>query len=129
MTGQPKGYTGVAKDKSGVNIDKRSKTAVYSTLHSKRDNRAVVLLHAFCAINGLRCVFYLDKRISKECQPSAWQLLLEDIAKGSFDVVITWLEVPGMKEFCQEHNTYFERVDPFAYSQGLRASRVDLRHL
>ena len=117
-----------AKDKPELNLDNRPRAAVYSTLHSQRAQRAIVLLHAFCAVNGLRCVFYLDKRKPKEGQPSGWQCLLDDISQGKFDMVITWLEAPGMAQFCEEYHTHFEQVDPFVYSQSMREGKIDLRH-
>ena len=93
-------------------IDKRP-SAVYSLLHSRRDHRAVVLLHAFCAINGLRCLFYLDEKIPKTGQRSARQRLLEDISDGKFVGVITWMQSPELEQFCEENSTKFLEVDIF----------------
>lgn len=118
-----------SKELRGIMLDKRPKAAVYSTLHSQRDTRAVMLLHTFCVLNGLRCIFYVDKKLPKEGLPSAWQRLLDDIAKGTYDVVITWLEAPGMADYCKQYDTQFEQVDPFVYSQSIRTSNVDIRRL
>lgn len=107
---------------TGDIIDNRPKAAVYSTARSKRDKRAIELLNVFCAVSGLRPTFYLDKQLPKEGQPPGWQRLLEDVAKGQYDVVLTWLSAPGMQEYCTEHNTRFEEVDPFVFSQAIRAS-------
>lgn len=105
------------------------KVAVYSTLHSKRDNRAIELLLVFCVLNGLNCTFYLDKTIPKEGESSNWQRFLEDIAKGSYQAAITWLSAPGVKEYCEHYNTRFEIVDPFAFSVSLRSAKVDIRSM
>ena len=118
-----------AKDKPELNIQERPKAAVYSTLHSQRDKRAVELLQIFCAISGLRCVFYLDKSIPKIGQPPGRQQLLEDIAKGLYDIVITWLEEPGMKGYCEQYKTAFEIVDPFVYFQSMRQTKTATRRL
>lgn len=107
-------------------IDERPRTAVYSLLHSRRDHRAVILLHAFCAINGLRCLFYLDDKLPKEGQPSAWQRLLDDVSQGKFIGVITWLQSPEMEQFCQEHSTKFVEVDIFDWFRAMRMAKVDI---
>lgn len=108
-------------NKPELNIDKRPKVAVYSTISNQRSRRAVELLHLFCAFNGLHGMFYLDKKAPKEGQPSAWQRLLNDINEGKFDAVITWLEAPGMQEYCESNNTKFVEVDPFYFYQSLRS--------
>lgn len=107
-------------------VDRRPRTAVYSLLHSRKDHRAVELLRAFCAIHGLRCVFYLDKKIPKEGQPSAWQLLLEDVSDGRFEGVITWLQLERMEQFCEEHSTKYLEVDIFDWFQAMRAAKVNV---
>ena len=116
----------------GDAIDERPKTAVYSTCHSKRDKRAIELLHAFCAVNGLRCVFYLDKRMPKGNQPSSWRWLMEDVMDGKFDLVISCLEAPGMEELCARHGAKFEQLDVFDWFRGMRARKMNIlpkRHL
>jgi len=116
----------------GDAIVERPKTAVYSTCHSKRDKRAIELLHAFCAVNGLRCVFYLDKRMPKGNQPSSWRWLMEDVMDGKFDLVISCLEAPGMEELCARHGAKFEQLDVFDWFRGMRARKMNIlpkRHL
>lgn len=101
-------------------IDKRPRAAVYSFYKNKRDRRAVELLYAFCAISGLRPTMYLDKRTPKEGQPPLWQSLCQDVEAGQYQVVITWLEVPGMAEWCEARGVRFEQVDPFEFSVAMR---------
>ena len=107
-------------------IDTRVRAAVYSTCRNKKDSRAVELLHAFCAVNSLRCSFYLDKVISKDGSSAVWLKLLDDVSQGKFDVVLTWLDLPEMAKWCALHNTRFEQVDIFLWSQAIRTSNTDM---
>ena len=101
-------------------IDKRPLAAVYSFYRSKRDRRAVELLYAFCAVSGLRPIFYLDRKVTREGQPPAWQHLIADVEAGKYTVVITWLEAPGMAAWCEERGVRYEQVDPFEFSVAMR---------
>jgi len=105
-------------------IDKRPRAAVYSWYRTKRERRGVELLHAFCAINGLKPRFYLDKSVPAEGQPLGWRRLCEDVEAGKYDVVITSSEVeaPGMDKWCEARGVRYEQVNPFEYSVALRES-------
>lgn len=103
----------------------KPKTAVYSTLHNKRDKRAVELLRIFCLFNDLHCVFYLDKKIPKPDEASAWKQLLDDVTNGKFETVMTWLSAPDMQRFCEGYNTKFVELDIFDWFQTMRTSKAD----
>ena len=108
-------------------IDKRPKVAIYSTCGSKRDRRAVELLGAFCAINNLHGVFFLDKRIGKTEHPPAWDKLCGEVSKGKFQAVLTWvdLDVEEMDRWCGQFGATFQKVDIFDWFQSMRAAKVD----
>jgi len=101
-------------------IDKRPKAAVYSWYRNKRDKRAVELLYMFCAVTGLRPTMYLDKRTPKEGQPALWRQLCRDVEAGQYQVVMTWLDIPGMQEWCAERGVRYEQVDPFEFFSAMR---------
>jgi len=77
-------------------------------------------------LNDLHCVFYLDKKIPKPDELSAWQRLLDDVSTGKFDAVMTWLSVPDMQQFCEGYNTRFVELDIFGWFQAMRAAKDDI---
>ena len=103
-------------------IDNRPKAAVYSAYKTKRDKRGVELLYAFCAINGIKPRFYLDKTMPAEGQPPGWVRLCADVEAGKYDLVITSsdLDAPGMAEWCAARGVRYAEVNPFEYSMALR---------
>ena len=111
------------------NIDKRPKVAIYSTCGSKRDMRAIELFRAFCTINNLDGVFFLDKRIGKTEHPPAWGKLCEEVSKGKFQVVLTWmdLDVAQMQRWCMQFGATFQKVEIFDWFQAMRVAKVDIR--
>lgn len=117
--------TKMSLDKQVQPVDTKPKTAVYSTLHNKKDKRAVELLRLFCLFHNLNCVFYLDKRIPKPDAPSQWQNLLDDVTNGKLETVMTWLSAPDMQQFCEGYNTRFVELDIFDWFKAMRTSKAD----
>jgi len=109
----------------GVLLDTRPRAAVYSWYRNKRERRAVELLRAFCAVSGLLPTFYLDRKAPRRGQPPPlWQCLCRDVEAGKYAVVITWLDVPGMGEWCEAVGVRYEQVDPFEFSVAIRANSM-----
>ena len=107
-------------------IDTRPLVGVYSTCGSKRDRRAVELLSMFCLINGLHCIFYLDKKVAQDEHPPAWDRLCQDIAEGKFQAGLTWLDTPDMEQWCAERGVKWVQVDVFGWFQAMRTSNKDM---
>lgn len=104
--------------------DTRPKAAVYCIVTSKRDNRAAQLLHAFCAVSGLRPTFYIDKRVPPSGQPPGWTQMCNDVASGQYDVVMVWQPVDGMDKWCDAQGVRYVEIEPFAFFNAMRAKRT-----
>jgi len=125
------GVRQVSKDKTLLEelMDKRTVAAIYGTNASKRDRQAIELFRAFCLVNNLRGVLFLDKRIDNSEHPPAWDRLCDELSKGKFQIVMTWLDldVPAMERWCVQYGVKFEHIDIFEwYSAVGPSSKADM---
>ena len=95
----------------------KRKAALYSVVRSDRDALAVTLMGYLCASYGWDHATYIDAKVSRSGSVSTWNWdrLLDDIAKGLYDIVLLWQEVPGLEDYCNRYNTRLELVDPLRY--------------
>lgn len=93
------------------NEDTRPKVAVYGVVHSERDSLAQGLAVQWAFGGGYKAIEYVDKATPREGKASAWDRLLEDIAKGLFYGVVMWQESKGMLDYCSQYNTRFALLD------------------
>jgi len=88
-----------------------------------RDRVELFLLRDFARSAGWEFHTYGDLSIPKHGNPPSWARLLEDIAKGQFDVVAMAYEAQGMREYCERFNTIYEVIDVRATLPAINMKR------
>jgi hypothetical protein len=107
-----------------TNKDTRPKVAVYGLVRSERDSLGQILAVQWAITGGYKAVEYVDKATPCPGKPSAWDSLLQDIAKGAFYGVVMWQDSTGMIDYCSQHNTGFLFLDNvFGSLQGAPTGR------
>lgn len=102
--------------------DTRPQVAVYGVVRplSERDRLAQALAVRWAITGGYKAIEYVDEARPREGKASAWDRLLEDIAKGLFYGVVMWQESKGMLDYCSQYDTGFVFLDNvFGSLQGM----------